>query len=194
VSATTDSYILNLTNTSVFPFFFRTLVLKMVVPMDKPEIPEDRRVHLKWTRDSDGPVILKKDCAVGFRNTNGLIWGHSLNDFFWLERKAGVKLQTIWSRSMIKEQGDRLGYVEGSDDDAWEPLPRRRRPWPVLKLPEGAKTAQDLSIVDEGSEHDGIFEVLSDSDETGTDVNGECCVNGTDVSSRISVPRHLISA
>jgi hypothetical protein len=135
-----------------------------------------RHVFLQWARDPDGPVIRKEDCTVGNRPANGLIWGHSLGDFFWLQRIPGVNMLTVWSRSMIKEYGERLGYKEGSEDDDWEPMPRRRRVWPILKLPKDAITDQDLSIVDEGSEHDGNYEVLSDSDEA--DATDEGCVDG----------------
>jgi hypothetical protein len=77
---------------------------------------------------------------------------------------------------MIKELGGAHG--EFCDDGTKEPLPRLRRPWPVLKLITGheaverqrqgtsdGRAAPAFGILDEGSDHDGVYENLSDSEE-----------------------------
>ncbi|KAH9944873.1 hypothetical protein B0H21DRAFT_435183 [Amylocystis lapponica] len=116
--------------------------------------PRTRVVEHQWLRDPDGP-ILPRPPPLGIRTPSGIIWGHSLDDFMWIQRVPGVDVMTIWSRSMIKELGER--YDEAQFEHP-EPLPRRRRPWPVLRLQKGDRTWVDepLGAMDEGCdlEHD----------------------------------------
>ncbi|KAH9933090.1 hypothetical protein B0H21DRAFT_711749 [Amylocystis lapponica] len=90
--------------------------------------PRTRVVEHQWLRDPDGP-ILPRPPPLGIRTPSGIIWGHSLDDFMWIQRVPGVDVMTIWSRSMVKELGER--YDEAQFEHP-EPLPRRRRPWPDL--------------------------------------------------------------
>ncbi|KDQ52257.1 hypothetical protein JAAARDRAFT_198431 [Jaapia argillacea MUCL 33604] len=139
---------------------------------DTPKSTERRRkIFLQWPRDPKGPV-LPRPPPVGVRPPNGIIWGHSLSDIFWIKRIPEVNCMTAWSRSMIKAFGE--NYTEDEFDEP-EHLPRRRRPWPVLKLPKGVKVYPPLGAIDEGSDHDGCYEVLMDdtSDDSGDDEPGE---------------------
>lgn len=91
----------------------------------------ERYIRFCWQRDPTGPILRPDRAPPGLRTPNGLVWGHKVDDIFWIERIPGVNVLTIWSRSMIKEHG------EGYDDAEWdEPLvePRVLRPWPVLKV------------------------------------------------------------
>ncbi|KAJ3710505.1 hypothetical protein DFJ43DRAFT_141795 [Lentinula guzmanii] len=60
----------------------------------------------------------------------GLPWGHTLNDFFWIRRIPGLKIMTMYSRSMIQEMGENAAGVEHPP----EPQPTVLDPWPLLTL------------------------------------------------------------
>lgn len=101
-----------------------------------PSHPSDDRtryVHQRWNRDEDGPLLTKPG-PQGVRTPNGLIWGHDLNDFFWIQRIPKISLLTIWSRSMIKEYGENYDEHMFAYPDSRQ-VPRVRHAWPVLKLP-----------------------------------------------------------
>lgn len=110
----------------------------------------DRWVYQQWLRDPKGPM-LPRPPPDGVRPPNDLIWGHTLEDFFWLERLPGVDMVTIWSRSMIKEYGERYEESEFTEPDALQ-VPRLRRPWPVLKVRGtcGRVPKDAYEVVDEG--------------------------------------------
>lgn len=123
------------------------------------DVPEqDRHLHRlrmvtrQWLRDPSGG-LLPRPPPVGTRAPNGLIWGHSLEDFMWIQRIPNVNVLTIWSRSMIKEFSE--NYDE-SEFDKPEPPPRTRRPWPVLRIAHDArnKTIPPVGAYDEGSDHE----------------------------------------
>ncbi|KAH9931571.1 uncharacterized protein B0H18DRAFT_952725 [Fomitopsis serialis] len=111
-----------------------------------------RIVSRQWLRDPTGE-ILPRPPPVGTRTPSGLIWGHSCEDFMWLQRVPNVDVLTIWSRSMIKEFAE--NYDE-SEFDAPEPRPRLRRPWPVLRLANDAlnRTVPPIGAYDDGSDHE----------------------------------------
>ncbi|KDQ58462.1 hypothetical protein JAAARDRAFT_176423 [Jaapia argillacea MUCL 33604] len=74
---------------------------------------------------------------------------------------------------MVKEFGE--NYTEELFE--WhEPLPRVRRPWPILKLPRSIEISPPLGAVDEGSDHDGCYEKLVDesSEESSCDEADHC--------------------
>ncbi|KAI0090881.1 hypothetical protein BDY19DRAFT_938093 [Irpex rosettiformis] len=100
-----------------------------------------RYVKLHWVRSKEGEK-LPKPGPPGKRPPNNIIWGHDLDELLWIDRFTGLfrnaGVQTIWSRSMIREYGE--NYIE----EAWKldrrsAIPHFRKPWPVLKLklPEG---------------------------------------------------------
>lgn len=117
-----------------------------------------RYVTRQWLRDPKGPLLTKPPLQ-GVRTPNDLIWGHDLNDFFWIQRFPGIDALTIWSRSMIKELGENYDECEFDQPDSLQ-VPRQRYPWPVLQLPPaifaiveefGDKSTQ-LGIIDQGCE------------------------------------------
>lgn len=68
-----------------------------------------------------------------------------MNDFYWVQRRPGINVFTIWSRSMIQEFGENFTGTEHE----YEPTPRVLRPWPVLQLPPGISSDPPLGVVDE---------------------------------------------
>ncbi|KAF8882974.1 hypothetical protein BD779DRAFT_1787696 [Infundibulicybe gibba] len=108
------------------------------------EKPRTRYVFNEWHRDPHGE-LLPKPPPKGTRTPDGIVWGHTLNDFFWIRRLPGVNVMTIWSRSMIKEFGE--NHLKQADRP--EPRPRRFRPWPVLRLPPSATDGHALGLIDE---------------------------------------------
>ncbi|KZT64225.1 hypothetical protein DAEQUDRAFT_732892 [Daedalea quercina L-15889] len=111
-----------------------------------------RIVSRQWLRDPGGE-LLPRPPPVGTRPPNGLVWGHSCEDFMWIQRVPNVNVLTVWSRSMIKEFGE--NYDE-SEFDAPEPRPRVRRPWPVLRIARDAlnTSVPPLGAYDDGSDHE----------------------------------------
>ena len=99
-------------------------------------------IQNQWTRDPNGPP-LPQPPPSGKRPPNGIVWGHTMNDFYWIQRRPGINVVTIWSRSMIQEFGE--NYV-GAEHE-YEPSPRVLRPWPILQLPPGINSF--LGLVDE---------------------------------------------
>ncbi|KAK7017626.1 hypothetical protein R3P38DRAFT_3559692 [Favolaschia claudopus] len=143
--------------------------------------PRQRVVYNLWTRDPQGK-LLEKPPPTGSRTENNIIWGHTLDDFYWIPRIPGVNLLTIWSRSMIKEYGENFLNLEHEE----EPEPRRLRPWPVLTLPEDAASSASICRIDEGcsGKHENCavrVEEVTTKPATRTDVKCpslaglECC-------------------
>jgi hypothetical protein len=56
------------------------------------------------------------------------MWGHTLDDFYWIERLPGIPYQTVWTTSMIQDHKEKNAELLGP-----QPEPRRLRPWPVLR-------------------------------------------------------------
>ena len=114
------------------------------------EIKRTRFVHQWWDRSPDGKYLSKIDAPLGIRTPNGAVWGHSTDDLFLIQRIPGVNVVTCWSRSMIKELGERP-----IEDGKEHHLPRVRRPYPLLKLDQDVKCPEGwmYSFFDEGSEH-----------------------------------------
>jgi len=115
-----------------------------------PEAQRTRFVHQWWDRSPDGKYLDKYDAPLGKRTPNGLVWAHSTNDLFMIQRIPDVNVVTCWSRSMIKEYGER------PIDDGDEPhAPRIRRPYPLLKIDKDVECPESgvYGCFDEGSEH-----------------------------------------
>src|SRR5258707_6039382 len=128
---------------------------------------DKRVVEYMLCRKPDAPFLDKTNPPYGQRTPNCTIGGHSLCDFFWLERGEGSYIFTIWSRSMIRERGE--GYID--EDPRKEPPPRKRKPWPLLKLPKRLKAESKrngFGRIDPGSDYDSdgleCFDVLDDVD------------------------------
>ncbi|KII95555.1 hypothetical protein PLICRDRAFT_170195 [Plicaturopsis crispa FD-325 SS-3] len=128
-----------------------------------------RVVTRKWERDPKGPFLPRDDNApIGSRTRNGIIWGHSIDDFFWVERKPGVNMVGIWTLSMLAAFGEFGGSKPGEPDITLDDIencfpslrikPRRRRVWPVLKVPKTTKVFPPLSVLDDGSDHEEVIE------------------------------------
>lgn len=119
-----------------------------------PSHPRGRRRYVgqQWVRDVNGPV-LPKPPPLGVRTPNGLIWGHDLTDFMWIQQLHDVDVFTVWSRSMIKEFGENYDATEWEEEDKKQ-VPRRRSPWPVLKLPQAIMDLNihgtDIGVIPEG--------------------------------------------
>ncbi|KAF8333620.1 uncharacterized protein EI90DRAFT_587573 [Cantharellus anzutake] len=138
-----------------------------------PELESKRQVEWKWVRPPNGSFLYKDKSPRGYRPLNRHIWGHSLDDFFWISRDPVVPLMTIWSRSMIRE----LGENYDDNENKREPPPRKRKPWPLLKLPKRMKAESrkyGFGVVDPGSDvdsddefkcHTVLIDVDSDNDE-----------------------------
>lgn len=113
-----------------------------------------RYVGQQWVRDANGP-LLPKPPPRGVRTPNGLIWGHDLTDFMWIKQFHDIDIFTVWSRSMIKEFGENYDATEWEEEDKKQ-VPRRRYPWPVLKLPKRIMEfdihGTQIGIIDKGCE------------------------------------------
>ncbi|KAJ7263132.1 hypothetical protein B0H12DRAFT_294139 [Mycena haematopus] len=119
-----------------------------VLPQSTTMTQERQRVvYQEWVRDPRGK-LLEKPPPRGSRPENNIIWGHTLEDFYWISRIPGVNVLTIWSRSMIEEYGENYLNVNGQRERG--PEPRRLRPWPVLTLPEHVASSATLGYIDEG--------------------------------------------
>ena len=116
-----------------------------------PEVERTRFVYQWWDRAPGGKYLKKQDAPLGKRTPNGAVWGHSTDDLFIIQRIPDVNVVTCWSRSMIKEFGER------PIEDGNEPhVPRIRRPYPLLKIDKGVVDCPEswmYSCFDEGSDH-----------------------------------------
>ncbi|EKM57233.1 uncharacterized protein PHACADRAFT_254886 [Phanerochaete carnosa HHB-10118-sp] len=123
-------------------------------PPTPPTHPEGRTrfVYQQWVRDPKGSLLTKPPPS-GVRPPNDLIWGHTLDDFFWIQRIPNIDVLTIWSRSMIKEHGENYDESEFLEPDALQ-VPRLRHPWPVLKVPnDGIRVPKNsYGVIDQGCE------------------------------------------
>lgn len=121
-----------------------------------------RFVYQWWDRAPDGKFLDKHDSPRGKRTPNGAVWGHSTRDLFLIQRIPGVNVVTFWSRSMIKELGERP-----IDDEDEPDMPRIRRPYPLLKIDKDVDCPESemYSYFDEGSQHGDPIPV-EDPEET----------------------------
>ncbi|TCD62471.1 hypothetical protein EIP91_006819 [Steccherinum ochraceum] len=120
-------------------------------------------LHTIWPR-KDGAPPLPRPPPNGHRPPNGLIWGHSYDEFAWIKRYTDIEgVVTMWSRSMLQEHGEvYTNELEEMFFDTPEIVakPRRRKPWPVLRvkgkggLKKGMRMDPPLGEVDEGSDHE----------------------------------------
>ncbi|KAH8079408.1 hypothetical protein BXZ70DRAFT_1012604 [Cristinia sonorae] len=149
----------------------------------------DRAVwHASWPRLPGAPALPRPPPA-GHRPPNGIIWGHTFDEFCWIPRYTNINgILTMWSRSMIKEHGEL--YTEDLEYMMFENpehcvKPRRRKVWPALKIKGkgGRKAGREmdppLGMLDEGSDHENADPreaVLLDSDEE----DDESCEEGAE--------------
>src|SRR5258708_15612624 len=117
---------------------------------------DDRKrfIYQVWHRNPTGPILKRGQAPHGFRTPNGQVWGHSLSDFFWIERIPGVNVRTIWSTSMLQKLNDRL-FPSQKKILATDPLhyPRILQPWPLLCAPNEKGELETLLLGgDEGCE------------------------------------------
>ena len=114
------------------------------------ESERTRFVHQWWDRAPDGKYLDKFHAPLGKRTPNGAVWGHSTDDLFLIQRIPGVNVVTCWSRSMIKEFGERP-IDDGNDSH----MPRIRRPYPLLKIDQDVVCPESwmYGCFDEGSDH-----------------------------------------
>ncbi|KAI0821235.1 hypothetical protein BC629DRAFT_1459377 [Irpex lacteus] len=102
-----------------------------------------RYVRHQWPRHPQGKLLPSPGPRGKRAPNNQPVWGHDLDEFFWIQRHPDIKnilshSITVWTRSMIKEWG------ENYHEDAWkleyhDSSPHFRKPWPVLRLriPDG---------------------------------------------------------
>ena len=97
----------------------------------------NRFVYQLWRRSSNGPTLRRDEAPSGCRTPNGQVWGHTLDDFFYVERVPGIPYVTIWSTSMIQKLNDILppSQKDVGDDDDELLFPRVLQPWPLLCVP-----------------------------------------------------------
>ena len=129
-----------------------------------PESERTRFIYQWWERPPKGKHLTGRDAPRGKRTPNGAIWGHSIDEFFMLQRIPGVNVITCWSRSMIKELNERP--IDDGDDEPY--MPRIRRPYPLLKIDEGIDCPESsmYGCFDGGSDHGDPIPV-EDSEDGG---------------------------
>ena len=112
-------------------------------------------------RNPNGPLLLANRAHKGCRTPNGIIWAHTLKDFFFVELISGAPCRDIWSTSMLQKLNDSLPPSQKELIDAGELLfPRVLQPWPLLCVPNDSGELETLCIGgDEGCEfgHDPRF-------------------------------------
>jgi hypothetical protein len=113
-----------------------------------------RFIYQLWERDPDGPILRRGGAPEGCRTPNGQVWGHSLSDFFWIERIPCVNVRTIWSTSMLQRLNDSLSPSQKKLLAADERhFPRVLQPWPLLCVPNHKGELETLCLGgDEGCE------------------------------------------
>lgn len=133
---------------AAIPFRRSSLRLSRRMVSDEPH-----KIQKLWPRDPKGPILPSAGQPQGIRTPNGQIWGHDINDFYYIERLPGAQVKTVWSISMISEFGETYGDTEGRlEDDCLEPWRTRvRKPFPLLKFPDGIHCDQQIGLEDEGS-------------------------------------------
>jgi hypothetical protein len=80
---------------------------------------------------------VRDGAPLGFRTPNGQIWGHSIAEFFWIQRDPRIPgLLTAWSMSMLHYLRERLSPDQRDvlAEDRSHP-PRVLQPWPLLCVP-----------------------------------------------------------
>lgn len=118
-----------------------------------------------WPRLPDAADLPRDPPPTGLRPPNKCMWAHDPSEFRFISRFGdsmkfgGGIIQTLWSRSQIASFENNYTHeiIECLfDDPSRMPAPRRRRPWPVLKLPRAVAMRHEppLGLIDEGSDHD----------------------------------------
>ncbi|TCD61130.1 hypothetical protein EIP91_008995 [Steccherinum ochraceum] len=132
--------------------------------MDPPQPTRSLNSHTIWPRKNDPPT-LPHPPPHGIRPPNGLIWGHSSNEFVCIKKDATTVEDeyATWSRSMLQDQGE--AYTKEWEEEFFcrpdvVAKPRRRKLWPVLKmagkggLKRGLEMDPPMGEVDQGSDHE----------------------------------------
>ena len=152
-------------------------------PPNSPTLDHPFNIHC-WSSDtSDFANVLTSipnPPPNGTCTPNGLPWSHSPRDFFKVVLPHSepdplkIPRDVIWSRSMIEEAWGQDALVkcgpakEEADEDVHDLKPRVKRPWPVLGISANHRANHyegDLGVIDEGSDHDGQFEMRADDDQ-----------------------------
>jgi hypothetical protein len=106
-----------------------------------------RFIYQVWKRNPNGSILKRGRAPHGVRTPNGQVWGHSLSDFFWIERIPGVNVRTVWSTSMLRKLDDSLFPSQKKLLAADRPrYPRVLLPWPLLCLPNDQGELETLCI------------------------------------------------
>jgi len=113
-----------------------------------PDKAERKRfIYQVWERNPNGSILKRGEAPKGCRTLNGQVWGHSLADFFWIERIPGVGVRTIWSTSMLQRLSDSLSPSQKKILAADEHyFPRLLQPWPLLCVPNDKGELETLCL------------------------------------------------
>jgi hypothetical protein len=122
---------------------------------DAPDKDERKRfINQDWERNPNGPFLERDQGPNGNRTPNGQIWGHSLSDFYFIQRVPGLNYITIWSTSMLQNLDDSLSSSQKELLAADKRhFPRVLQPWPLLCIPDDKGELETLCLGgDEGCE------------------------------------------
>ncbi|KAI0343570.1 hypothetical protein BDW22DRAFT_1356027 [Trametopsis cervina] len=115
-----------------------------------------RYIRQKWLRDPNGEFLPNfYELPRSHRTPNGRVWGHNLDELFWINRfpNGNCDVMTCWSRSMLKDYGE--NYLSSMWRESEEhAVPHLRKPWPLLALdapesealPAAADELKDLGV------------------------------------------------
>jgi len=113
-----------------------------------------RFIYQQWVRDPNGPILIRDQAPKGRRTPNGQVWGHSLDDLFYIERVPGLACLTGWSMSMLQEWNESPSPSHKQAlAAAKDRSPRVLQPWPLLCIPNDKGELETLCLGgDEGCE------------------------------------------
>ena len=113
-----------------------------------------RFIYQQWVRDPNGPTLIRDRAPKGRRTPNGQVWGHSIDDLFYIERVPGLPCVAGWSISMLQEWNECPSLSHKEELAEAEDLsPRVLQPWPLLCIPNEKGELETLCLGgDEGCE------------------------------------------
>ena len=121
---------------------------------------EYSRAILKWRPlDLENRGFTSGKRPKGIRTPHGQIWGHDMDDFYDIRPFRNEVAPIYWSVSMMREFGIEFwGRPNGLETDLrlWfndNSKARVRKPWPLIKLSEGAYSQEVIGVEDEGSDY-----------------------------------------
>ncbi|PSR97594.1 hypothetical protein PHLCEN_2v4301 [Hermanssonia centrifuga] len=83
--------------------------------------------------------------AKGARTPNGLVWGHAVTDFYWIDKlpnDPSIVEPLIWSATMLKESHRAFRKRIHTSSDT----PSLNQPWPVLRLVKFAEVVDRAQL------------------------------------------------